>query len=149
MKKKKITIYIIVISLIVALTYIAIGNPIVFVNNQKLKREVIAVNSDNVELNEIVPFDWDMVYTFEPYTSKEQIEDVIGFKSNSIQETVSEGMVQLLFVKDKKVVCSVCGYSSTLGYRINFFGRIMYTDNAVFSVERDSGIVRLTYKEKE
>lgn len=145
MKKKKITISVSII-LIIALAYIAIGNPMVFFNNQKLKREVTAIKSDNVKLNEIVPFEWDTVYTFEPYTNKEQIEDVIGFKSYSIQETVSEGMVQLLFVKDKKVVCSVCGYSSTLGYRIDFFDRIMYTDNAVFSVERDSDIVRLTYK---
>lgn len=145
MKKKKITISVSII-LIIALAYIAIGNPMVFFNNQKLKREVTAIKSDNVKLNEIVPFEWDTVYTFEPYTNKEQIEDVIGFKSYSIQETVSEGMVQLLFVKDKKVVCSVCGYSSTLGYRIDFFDRIMYTDNAVFSVERDADIVRLTYK---
>jgi hypothetical protein len=129
-----------------ALTYMIIGNPIVIINNQKLQREVIEVNSDYVELNAIVPFEWETVYTFEPYTSKEQVEDIIGFKSNSIQETVSEGMVQLLFVKDKKVVSSVCGYSNTLGYRIDFFDRIMYTNNAVFSVKRDSDIVMLTYK---
>ena len=146
LKKKKTIISVVTISLIMALTYMIIGNPIVIINNQKLQREVTEVNSDYVELNEIVPFEWDTVYTFEPYTSKEQIEDIIGFKSNSIQETVSEGMVQLLFVKDKKVVSSVCGYSNTLGYRIDFFDRIVYTNNAAFSVERDSDIVRLTYK---
>ncbi|MBU3145664.1 hypothetical protein [Clostridium sp. CF012] len=146
MKKKRTIISIVTISLIMALTYMIIGNPIVIVNNKKLQREIIKVNSDYVELNKIVPFEWDTVFTLEPYTSKEQIEEIIGFKSNSIQETVSEGMVQLLFVKDKRVVSSVCGYSNTLGYRIDFFERIMYTDNAVFSVKKDSDIVRLTYK---
>lgn len=146
MKKKKTIIAIVAISVIIALAYMIIGNPIVLVNNQKLQREVTAINSDYVELNKIVPFGWDTVYTFDPYTSKERIEDVIGFRSSSIQETVSEGIVQLLFVKDKKVVSSVCGYSNTLGYRIDFFDRIMYTDNAVFSVERDSDMVSLTYK---
>ena len=70
MKKEKTIISIVTISLIMALTYMIIGNPIVIVNNQKLQREIIAVNSDYVELNEIVPFEWDTVYTFEPYTSK-------------------------------------------------------------------------------
>lgn len=145
MKKKKLVSFIIAICLIVALTYMAIGNPIVFVNNQKLKKAVTAVNSDNVKLNEIVPFKWDVVYTFEPYMSKEKIEDAIGFKSNSIRETVSEGMVQLLFVKDQKVVSSVCGYSSNFGYSIDFLERITYEDNATFSVERDSDIVKLLH----
>ncbi|RBP61066.1 hypothetical protein DES36_11565 [Alkalibaculum bacchi] len=145
MKKKKIMISAAIISAIIILAYIIIGNPIIAINNKKLQREVVSINSDYVELNNIVPFEWDEVYTFEPYASKEQIEDIIGFKSNYIQETVSEGMVQLLFIKDHKVVCSVCGYSNALGYRIDFEGRIMYVDHAVFSVERDSGIVKLNY----
>lgn len=144
MKKKRIFKTIVVICLTIAF-YAAIGNPIVLVNNERLKRSVTAVNTQNVELNNVVPFEWDAVYTFEPYASKEEIEEIVGFKSNAIKETVSEGMVQLLFVEDQKVVSSVCGYQSGLGYSIDFFGKILYTDNAVFSVEKDSGIVRLSY----
>jgi hypothetical protein len=146
LKNKKTIITIIALGLIIVLSYIVIGNPIVFVNNQKLKHAVLAVDSHNILFNEIVPFEWDIVYTFEPYASKEKIEGIIGFKSNSIKETASEGMVQLLFIKNNKVVCSVCDYSSNLGYRIDFFNRIMYTDNAVFSVERDTDIIWLFFE---
>lgn len=146
LKYKKTIITIIALGLIIVLSYIVIGNPIVFVNNQKLKQAVLAVDSNNILFNEVVPFEWDIVYTFEPYTSKEKIEGIIGFKSNSIKETLSEGMVQLLFIKNNKVVSSVCGYSSNLGYRIYFFNRIMYTDNAVFSVERNTDIVSLFFE---
>lgn len=61
-----------------------------------------------------------VVYTFEPYMSKEKIEHVIGFKSNLIQETVSEGMVQLLFIKGSFAVASVCGYGGNLDIALTF-----------------------------
>ena len=48
------------------------------------------------------------------------MEKATGFSSPSIQETVSEGMVQLLFVKEGRVVASVCGYAERLGYQIRF-----------------------------
>ena len=145
--KKSITkgvIIIIAVGLVLALLYSAIGNPKVYLNNNRLGREVRAINSEIVTLNETVPFKWDAVYTFEPYASKEQIEDIIGFKSNSIRQTVSEGMVQLLFVRNRKVVGSICGYSSNLGYSIWFHDRILYSDEVPFSVEKGGGMVILT-----
>jgi len=95
-----------------------------------------------------VPFEWDIAYTFDSHTTEEQIEAIIGFKSNSIRETVNEGMVQLLFVDGKSVVSSVCGYSEALGYRIDFLESVSYADHAVFSVDTEAGIVKLTYKER-
>ena len=85
----------------------------------------------------------DRVYTFEPYATREEIAEIIGFDSSSIRETVSEGMVQLLFVKDHKVTSSVCGYASSLGYAVGFFDRVDYEENAVFSVKREDGLVIL------
>lgn len=141
---KRGTRIIIAVALMIALAYSAIGNPIVFINNNRLNREVTAINSGVVTLNEIVPFEWDAVYTFEPYANKEQIEAIIGFKSNSIRETVSEGMVQLLFVKNRRVVGSICGYSDNLGYSVDFQDKILYSDKALFSVEKYSDTIRLT-----
>lgn len=121
-------------------------------NNEKLKQAVLSTNSSTVTLNEIVPFEWDVVYTFSPYTSKENIEAIVGIKSNAIQQTVNEGMVQLIFVKDQKIISSVCGYSDSLGYSISFlednienYRSIYFTEKAEFSVERDNDIVKLTY----
>jgi hypothetical protein len=54
-----------------------------------------------------------------PYYPKEGIEEVLGFSSRAIQSTISEGQTQLIFVKDKKVICSIYGYSNHLGFYVN------------------------------
>ncbi len=145
MKRKKVILSIIAAVLILLMAYIVIGNPFVLINNFKLQQSVTSITSKSVELNQIVPFAWDTVYTFAPYTSKDEIENTIGIKSNSIQETVSEGMVHLIFVKNKKVVASVCGYASNLGYQIDFSDKIAVTDNAVFNVQKDSDVIVLSH----
>lgn len=121
-------------------------------NNEKLKQAILSIDSSTVTLNEIVPFDWDIVYTFSPYTSKEDIEAVVGIKSHAIQQTVNEGMVQLIFIKGQEVVSSVCGYSENLGYSISFlednlgdYYSIHFAERAEFSVERNNNIIELTY----
>ncbi len=146
MKKKRKWILAGIFCLLFTLAYMIFGNPLVILNNHRLQREVTAVSSEHVLLNEVVPFKWDTLYSFEPYASEDQIEEIIGFKSRSIKETVSEGMVQLLFVRDNKVVSSVLGYESALGYSINFTGKIKYIDNTVFSAERNADMVILTHE---
>ena len=44
-----------------------------------LQAAVTGISKDTVTLNEVVPFAWDTVYTFAPYTPREEIEAVIGF----------------------------------------------------------------------
>ena len=61
-------------------------------------------------LGDITDFKWDYVYSFEPYTSKENIEKAIGFKSDKIKESVNEGTNQVIFTKGKEVVCYIYGY---------------------------------------
>lgn len=75
------------------------------------------------------------------------MEKATGFSSPSIQETVSEGMVQLLFVKEGRVVASVCGYAERLGYQIALTGKIVAGENRVFFVERMNEATRLTPEE--
>ena len=146
-KKTKITTIILSCACLVVIAgYLVIGNPAVFLNNHKLEKSVKSINSDTVKLNDIVPFDWDTVYTFEPYSSKESIEEVIGFKSADIKENnINEGLVHLLFVKDKKVVASILGYSTDLGYRIDFPSEVTFAENAQFNVTFADDITTLTY----
>lgn len=143
--KKRIGMLVITIVCVFLVIFLTIGNPTVFYHNQQLKKSMTSLeDNQKVTLNEIVPFDWDIVYTFEPYTSREEIEEIIGFQSDSISETVNEGMVQLLFVKGKTVTASVCGYPGKLGYSVtNFEGSVSAKEEAVFLTDTDSGIVKL------
>lgn len=146
-KKTKIaTIIFICMVLVAILGYLVIGNPIVLINNNKLENSIKSIQSDIVKLNEVVPFDWDVVYTFEPYATKESIEEIVGFKSIDIKENnINEGMVHLLFVKGEKVVASILGYSTNLGYRLDFPVKVTFSENAQFNVSIADEIVTLEY----
>lgn len=97
-----------------------------------------------VTLNEVVPFAWDTVYTFAPYTPRKDIEAVIGFQSAAVQETVSEGMVQLLFVKGDVVAACICGYPENLGYQVTLKHSVEYKDNVLFQIETDEILSNLS-----
>ncbi len=47
---------------------------------------------ETVNLTDITPFEWDIAFSFEPYTSKDTIYETVGYKWDDISETVSEGM---------------------------------------------------------
>lgn len=134
------------------LFFLTVSNLRVQYNNRRLKQTLTSLNAQTVALNEIVPFRWDVVYTFDPYQPKEDMEKIIGFKSSALCETVSEGMVQLVFVKGRSVVASVCGYPDVLGYYIAFdlgegyYAKRDFKDQAVFDVEKFENVVRLSCK---
>ena len=119
---------------------------------QAIKTIANTTGLEAITLNEIVPFEWEAVYSFSPYTPKQEMENIIGFKSKHITETVSEGMTQLIFVMGNKVVCNICGYSDNLGYSISLwsgderenYARVRYEDNVIFSVERKENVVVLS-----
>ena len=149
MKKKASATVLVVILALVIVRYFFVGNPIIAVHNNQLKKAVTSIkDSQTVTLNEVVPFEWDTVYTFAPYETKENIEKTIGAKSSSIKETVSEEMVSLVFVKDNKVTASVFAYPSNLGYKISFDDFVSYEDNKIFAVEnsidQETNIIKLT-----
>lgn len=64
-------------------------------------------------------FDYDTLYVFEPYQSKAKMEETIGFKTRVLQETVSEGMMNLLFVKDEEPIAYLYGYPSNNHFNID------------------------------
>lgn len=82
MKKKGIR-SLFVIALVLLSGYLLIGNPIVFWHNWELKRSIQSIEPERktVAFNDLVPFEWDRVYTFAPYTSK---------KRNSRSDRVSQ-----------------------------------------------------------
>ena len=66
-----------------------------------------------------------------------------------MQETVSEGMVQLLFVKENSVTASICGYADALGYRITLEDSVSYGENIPFETNVRAGIVELTQRPQD
>ncbi len=139
--KKKIAWAVVFIVMCISL----FGNPFVKYNNHRLKKAVTALDTgQTVTLNGIVPFEWDTVYTFSPYTSEQEIEDIIGFKSRDIvANNVNEGMVHLIFTKGEKVQAAVLGYASRLGYYIDFSKSVEFSENAEFAVTEGNGFIRL------
>ena len=88
-------------------------------NNRYLTEKLLNVASDaSGTAGELFNFDYDKVYIFEPYQSKDEMEKQIGFKSRVLQETVNENMINILFVKDDAPVAYLYGYGSNNGYYI-------------------------------
>ena len=134
------------ISAFLAMCFTVFGNPVARINNYRLEKAVTALEAgQTVTLNEVVPFEWEAVYTFSPYTSEEEIEEIIGFKSRDIvANNVNEGMVHLIFTKGEKVQAAVLGYAPNLGYSINFSKKIAFEENVQFQVETIREIIYLT-----
>ena len=122
-------------------------------NNAALSEAVKAINTDEIVLNDLTTFDWDVMYTFDHFLPKENIEKIIGFSSYYIKATYNEAQTQMIFLKDNKLVCSIWGYSNNIGFFVSF-GRydgdylaIEQIENAVFTVDYSGDEIVLTYKQ--
>lgn len=118
---------------------------------QAVKESVLKLEEGIIELNELIPFEWDMLYTFEPGTSVQDMEEAMGIHSSLLQEA-EEGMVQLIFVSDHKVICCICGVPEKLGYTFSWhetswqeaFICIDRTAGVKFQIRhRDDGVIEL------
>lgn len=107
------------------------------INAEKLiySFNVISGDADIDDLNEFIPFEWEELYSFAPYTSTKTIYEVIGYKWDRINESVNEGMNQIVFVKDGKVVCYLYGYPENIKLGFDFG-------------EYDGSYIKLTSKQK-
>ena len=106
--------------------YLIFGDPRIYFNNAKLEKTLTALECDSITLEEIVPFEWTTVYTFDLYTSKERIERVVGSKSPALKESVSEGMNHVVFINRGRVVASVCTHPASTGYYFELYRRRKY-----------------------
>lgn len=91
-------------------------------NAKKLSNsfDIISGDARIDDLSQFTPFEWDTLYSFDPYTSKDEIYKTIGYKWDRIRETVSEEMNQIVFMKDRKVVCYIYGYPEYSKIRFDF-----------------------------
>lgn len=116
-------------------------------NEELLKEEVQLIESstETINLLDITPFEWDVVHSFTPYTPVEDVYERVGYEwDDNISETVSEGMNQLVFMKDEKVVCYIYGYPENNGYGIELLASTLTSeDDLTFLVERREGMVYL------
>lgn len=137
--------------------YLIFGDPRIYINNNKLEDAFTELTTDSETLEEIIPFEWTTVYTFDPYTSIDRIEWITGSKSPALKESVSEGMTHFVFMNRGRVMASVCAYPSSVGYSLSFAGgentyydyadggysHIEYGNQVEFEVTQDDGFVRL------
>lgn len=149
MKTKKTALCFIAFVLAAVLAAVLWLHPVQRMHEKQLQKAVLAVNSDVVTLDEVVPFEWDAVWTFPPYTSEETIRQTLGVQGGVIPETVSEGMQQLIFVKGDRVAAAVCGYAETLGYAVELNKTVRFGENMPFKVVRDGNLVVLTQMQPE
>ena len=82
--------------------------------------KVISGDTDIEDLSKITPFKWDTLYSFAPYTSIDEIYKIVGYKWANISDTVSEGMNQIVFTKNHKVVCYIYGYPEKVKVAFDF-----------------------------
>lgn len=114
MKRKSITI-------VLALAVIIMGsygfNEIWHKNERTLRAQVKKEKIERIiNLTEYTKFEWDILYEFCAYVSKERVEAVIGCEFLGFKETDRGDMNQIIFMKDGKVVCYVHGYPFKRGY---------------------------------
>lgn len=137
---------------VIALAWSLIGSPVVLWHNHQLKAALTGLTDTAITLEQAVPFSWDEVYTFAPYTSVEEIQQTIGAASFNLKEAAGEGMLQLVFLDGGAVTAAVCADPARLGYDVDLAGaaggslpaKLTHGENVSFAVERADGIVRLT-----
>ncbi|WP_458413090.1 hypothetical protein ACNQFZ_20205 [Schinkia sp. CFF1] len=77
----------------------------------------------------------------------------MGYKWDNISETVSEGMDQIVFIKDGKVVCYLYGYPENNGFGIYFSSEnntgvasasvLSVEDDLIFKVVKSDNVIYL------
>jgi len=157
MKKKTYLIItcVLLITFTITITSFIVNNDIWDKNGKLFKNEVLAIESNLTEttLNKLTPFDWDEAYIFKPYSTKEYIYNTVGYEWDHINEIV-DGMIQVVFLKNKEVVCYLTGYPNENKYDINIpinkFAPdkshilLLEEDNPKLKIEKKNNITILT-----
>lgn len=82
--------------------------------------KTISINNfTEVNINDITNFKWEKVYFFDPYISKRNILEIMGIDFNGIKQYYTEGVMQIFFINEDKVVCYLCGSGNDNGYYID------------------------------
>lgn len=156
MKNKKTLVMVAIVFVITFVLVNLLKKDLWDVNAGLLKEEVMAIEQsvETINLLDLTPFEWDVAYSFAPYTTKDTIYETVGYKWDNISETVSEGMNQIVFLKDGKVVCYLYGYPQNNGYGIFFHSKnetvvtsssvLSSKEDLIFEVKRSDGVLILS-----
>ncbi len=153
LKSKKWVAIVVIVMLSVVVSINLLNKDLWEMNEELLREQITSIEQsvETINLLDVTPFEWDVVYSFDPYTSKEKVYKTVGYKWDNISETVSEGMNQIVFMKEEKVVCYLYGYPENNGYGIHFSGEtinnvaemLKTNDNLNFQVFKNSNHIYL------
>ncbi|WP_307284651.1 hypothetical protein [Bacillus sp. SORGH_AS_0510] len=153
MKKVKVLLVIMTLVLIAGAAKVIFFKDVWDKNEDLMKEKVLSIGPsvESINLKGVTPFDWDVAYSFPPYTSKESIYKTVGYKWDRISETVNEGMDQIVFMKGGKVICYLYGYPENNEYGLSFHSDkykdsasvLRAEDDLTFQVTQSDGVVYL------
>lgn len=119
MRNKSIFKILLALVIVVSIIFFTRWNSELNKNNRYLTDKLLNSASETSGIvGKLFDFDYDELHVFQPYQSKDKMEEQIGFKSRILQETVSEGMMNILFVKNNSPVAYLYGYGSNNGYYV-------------------------------
>lgn len=99
------------------------------------------LTEDKVSLQEVVPFEWDAVYSFSYEDSIADITEATGIRSDLFISTSEEGDVQYYFIFEDKVVSMFAGTPEEIGFQLDFTGGFFLYDNtSQFEVSQKSDL---------
>ncbi|QMU66562.1 MAG: hypothetical protein GKR88_21225 [Flavobacteriaceae bacterium] len=78
-----------------------------FENIEKKITSIVDSNKKEIDISKLMPFEWDAMYMFKPYTSIESIDNNLGFIWESPEKTYisqEEYFYALVFTKNNKVI---------------------------------------------
>lgn len=94
--------------------------------------------NSTIALNELVPFQWDEVYTFPPASDKNTMAQAMSLDSTSDLKTTSPNQVQYYFLHQGKIVCAVYGTPDSVGFILDMETSPWYfADDIQLQVEKE------------
>lgn len=126
--------FIAILNILVVLFVLRCGS-VVEVNNRYLTSRLSNTKGSG-SVMELINLDYDRVYSFEPYQSKESMEKLIGFEYGDLKENISTHMMNILFVKDNQPVAYLYGPPNDNGFYLNLpIGTYTQSDFATMSYD--------------
>lgn len=109
-----VVVFVILITAIKIIDY----NSLVSQNTRQIE-ERLSQNTEDGNIRNLISFSYDKMYVFEPYQTLDNMEKQIGLKYSKLKEGLSEGTINILFVKDNKPIAYLFGYAANVGFYIN------------------------------
>lgn len=134
---------VIIILVVIVVIYI---DPFYLIRNNRLITNIESLlDKEIISLDELIPFEYDALYLYEPYTYKKDMEKEIGIKSRFIKDNYTDNLgTELIVIKDNKVISSVFINLKKNGFIIEglvYSNRLDKNDDIEFNVTKsDLGI---------